>query len=310
MSYFSKMLDVQLILFVYLVIGSICRRLNIITSKNQGQFINFVLNIIMPCMVFNSFKNITFSILQQAIVALLTSFGVCLLAMFLGKNLYRNFSEDKQKVLRYATLINNAGFAGLPLAQALYGEQGLVYASIFLIPIRIFMWSAGITILSKKKSNIKQLLIRLLKNINIIAVFLGIFRGLFQIQLPDFLDNAILNLSSCVSPLSMIVIGAIISDIDVRGILEKGVLGFTFIRLLLLPLLTLIITSLFQIDVIIAGVSVVLTAMPAATSTSLLAFQNDLDETFASKLIFITTVGSLLTTPVIVLLTQYVLANH
>lgn len=307
MSYFFKMLDIQLILFVYLAVGAICRRLNIITQKNQGQFINFVLNIIMPCMVFNSFKNITFSILQQAIIALFISFGICLIALLLGNFLYCKFSDEKQKILRYATLINNAGFAGLPLAQNIYGNQGLIYASIFLIPIRIFMWSAGITTLSKKKINLKQLIIQLLTNVNIIAVFLGIIRGLLQIPLPDFLDSSIVNLSSCVSPLSMIVIGAIISDIDIHGILEKEVLIFTFVRLLLMPLLALTIVTLFQVTPTMAGVAVILTAMPAATSTSLLAFQNGLDETFASKLIFTTTTVSLLTAPLITLLTQNIL---
>ena len=304
MTYFFKMVDIQMVLLIYLLVGVICRKSNIITTKNQGQFINFVLNIIMPCMVFNSFKSITLDILKQAFVALLISLGVCLFALVLSRMVYKSYSQEKQKILRYATLINNAGFAGLPLAQTIYGDKGLIYASIFLIPIRVFMWSAGITMLTTNKVSPKMILIRLATNVNIIAVVLGIARGLLQINLPTPIDSAISCLSSCVSPLSMIVIGAIISDVKLKGLFEKGVVHYSLTRLFFLPLLTLCICKLINIEPTIIGISVILTAMPAATSTSLLAYQNGLDETFASKLILVTTVASPITSPIIMTIIQ------
>ena len=307
MTYFFKMLDIQMILLVYLILGLLCRRLKMITKENQGQFISFILNIIMPCMVFQSFKNVTFPILQQAVVALMVSLVICLFALILGRLLYQSYPTDKQRVLKYATLINNAGFAGLPLAQTIYGDEGLIYASVFLIPIRVFMWSAGITMLSAEKIKPKQLLLRLAMNVNIIAVMLGILRGLLQMPLPSFLDTGLSSLSSCVSPLSMIVIGAIISDIELKGLIDKAILSYSFVRLIAIPLVILFTSKLLHLNPTIIGVSVTLSAMPAATSTSLLAIQNGLDGRFASKLILMTTLASLFTAPIVMAIVQLIL---
>jgi len=190
----------------------------------------------------------------------------------------------------------------LPLAEESFGNQGLIFASIFLIPIRIFMWSAGITILSNKKVNKKQLMIKLMTNPCIVTVFLGIARGLLQFPLPAFIDTAIIRISACVSPLSMIIIGAIIADVDIRTLFEKGVILFSAIRLLVLPFLVFVVTRLLGLGETIVGTSMILTAMPAATTTALLANQYHFNVEFASKLVFVTTVLSLITAPLLMLL--------
>lgn len=301
MDSFFQMFQIQMSLMVYLLVGYLCYRKQIITKHNEQKFVSLVLNFLMPCMVFQSFRSITISLLSQSIQVLFISFFICFISFLLGKVLYQNFPSNKRNVLRYATMINNAGFAGLPLAQQLYGDTGLIYASIFLIPIRIFMWSAGITMLSNQKSDWKKIFMQLIKNPNIIAVILGILRGLLQIPLPLFLDNSLTNLSHCVSPLSMIIIGSIIAQISMTSIMEKGVLYYTMIRLFFLPLLLLCCLTFFHFDPILIGTCVILTAMPAATSTALLASQYGSDSSFASKIIFLSTICSLFTAPLFML---------
>lgn len=302
MNVFLQMLNIQMVLMIYILCGVLCRKLKIITADNQQKFINFVLSILMPCMVFNSFKNITIDVLKQSLYVLIISLVICSAATIIGKFLYRNYSEDKRNVLRYATLINNAGFAGLPLAENTFGSQGLIYASIFLIPIRIFMWSAGVTILSNEKVDKKQLFFKLMKNPNIVAVYLGIARGLLHLQLPKFIDTAIVNMSSCVSPISMIIIGAIISDVNINTLFEKDVLLYSGLRLIVLPFLVFLVTSLLGLSTIIIGTSMLLTSMPAGTTTALLAAQYNANVEFASKLVFVTTALSLITVPFLMLL--------
>lgn len=302
MDSFIQMLNVQCVLLLYMICGVICRRLKIITPQNQQQFVKLVLSVLMPCMVFNSFKNITFDKLLQSIWLLVISLCVCAFASLAGRYIYRRYPEEKQKVLRYSTLINNAGFAGLPLAEETFGSTGLAYASIFLIPIRIFMWSSGTSLLSNEKTSTKKLLITLAKNPCIIAVFLGIARGMAQITFFPFMESAISKLSACVSPLSMIIIGAIIADVDPRTIFEKGVLPYTAIRLIVFPIIVLSVTKLLGFDDVIVGTSMILTAMPAATSTALLAAQYNADVKFASKIVFVSTLASLITAPLLMFL--------
>lgn len=298
---FFQMVNIQAVLLCYILCGFLCRKKRIITAENQQAFVNLLLWILMPCMVFDSFKNVTVTMLKNSFIMLLVSFVICFLSSAIGKIIYREFPEERKNILRYATLINNAGFAGLPLTKEVFGEEGVLYASVFLIPIRIFMWSAGITMLSKQKTDIKDTEIRLLKNPCIIAVFLGLFRGMMKIVLPAFMENTVAALSACVSPFSMMIIGAIIADVTWKGMLEKGVFLYTGIRLLVLPLITLTLCRIVGLDEMIAGTAMILTSMPAATTTALLASKYDADVTFASKLVFTTTVLSLFTAPVLTL---------
>lgn len=299
---FSKMVNLQAALLIYLACGVLCRRLNIITQKNQQQFINLILMILMPCMVFNSFKSVTAAMLANAATALLVALGVCLFSYLLGKVLYRPFPAEQRSVLRYGTLINNAGFAGLPLVQEIFGDAGMVYASVFLIPIRVFMWSAGLTMLSDERTPPKELTIKLLKNPCIIAVFLGLARGMLQINLPVFADTAISKLSACVSPFSMLVIGAVVADTGSKELLNGKVLLYTVVRLLVLPLCTFGLGTLLRLDALVTGTALVLTSMPASTTTALLSARYGADAELASQMVLVTTAFSLVTAPLLILL--------
>ena len=80
--------------------------------------------------------------LRATLLALLIALGIQLACLGLGKLLYRFAPEPRRKVLQYATLCSNAGFMGNPIVEGIYGAQGLLYASVYLIPLRFFMWSA------------------------------------------------------------------------------------------------------------------------------------------------------------------------
>lgn len=302
MERFAQMAGLQAVLLIYLLGGVLCRKRAIITAETQQRFCSLVLDILMPCMVFNSFRSITPDVLAEAAEVFFISLGLCLVSWALGKVLYTRFEPRRQGVLRYATLINNAGFAGLPLVHQALGDEGLIYASVFLIPIRFFMWSAGITMLSGERVPAGKLVAKLAKNPNIVAVFLGLARGLLQLSFPDPVESAIAGLAACVSPMSMLIVGAIIASVDVRTVVEPCTLGYSAVRLVLLPLLSVVVTRLLGVGEVMAGACLIITAMPAATSTALLASQHGADEGLASKLVFVSTVLSLVTVPPLMLL--------
>ena len=83
--------------------------------------------------------------LRATLLALLIALGIQLACWGLGKLLYRFAPEPRRKVLQYATLCSSAGFMGNPIVEGIYGAQGLLYASVYLIPLRFFMWSAGLS---------------------------------------------------------------------------------------------------------------------------------------------------------------------
>ena len=99
---------------------------------------------------------------------------VCFGSMLLGKLLYRRYPYEKSSILRYGTLITNASFAGMTIISGAYGQKALFYASVFIIPNRIFMWSAGISLFTQAdlKTRIKNVVL----SPGIIAIALGVLR--------------------------------------------------------------------------------------------------------------------------------------
>lgn len=301
MAQFKQMLEIQMVIFIYLLVGAICKKNKIITKESQQKLIPFILNGLMPVMTFHSFKAVTLQMMEKAFIVLIIAIVICVVSLLLAKFVYRKYPIDKQKILQYGTLISNAGFAGLPIASQMFGEVGLIYASIYLIPIRIFMWSAGRTILSSESASPKEIIISLLKNPNIIAVLIGLPRGLLQISLPAIVDTAFGNVSSCVTPISLIVIGAVICDVGFKHFFEEGMISYCMMRLGLIPVLTLIITSFCGFDATVIGTTTILASMPAPTTTALLAGQYHLDVNYASKLVFLTTLLSMITCPLLMM---------
>lgn len=300
---FYQMLDLQLSTLVYLAIGVFAYRKHMITDNNRNQLISFILNVLMPALVFNSFKAVTPEILKTGLWAFVGSSLIYSFYALIGRFAYRDIAESKRKVLDYATLVNNAGLAGQPLSLSMYGNVGALYASIFLVPHRIFMWSLGLKILDGEQTEKTgpSTLSKLLRNPSIIAVFFGLARGLLQINLPSFLDRSIVTMASIVSPFSRIIIGSIIATISIDSLFEKGVLRYTIIRLFLIPLSVLSISKFIGLDETLIGVFTIMSSMPAGTTTALLAADYNLDEAFASKIVFVTTILSVITVPIIML---------
>lgn len=301
MDQFYQMLDLQLSVLMYLLVGVFAYRKKMITEENRTQFIHLILNILMPALVFNSFKELTPEILRLGLWALIGSTVIYTVTYFIGAFLFRNFEDRKGKILHYATLVNNAGLGGQPLSYSMYGDLGSLFAAIYLVPHRIFMWTLGIKILADEEAEEKSVLYKLLHNPSIIAVFLGLIRGLLQIELPSFIDRSIETMGSTVSPLAAIIIGSIIATIDFRVLFERGVFRYTFVRLIASPLIVLEVSKLIGLNETLIGVFTIMSAMPAGTTTALLAAQYNLDEELSSKIVFVTTILSIFTVPAMML---------
>jgi predicted permease len=186
------------------------------------------------------------------------------------------------------------------LSSGVFGGEGMLYASIALIPLRIFMWSSGLSLFTK--TDAKTTVKTLVTHPCIIAVAVG-FAVLFgPYRMPGFLSSAINSVGNCTTAVSMILIGSILSEIDIKTVFEKSIFYFSFIRLILIPLSVFFILKLMRLDPLLIGVSVLLAAMSAGSTTAILAAKYDADAEYASKNIFVSTVFSLITIPALTLL--------
>ncbi len=292
------MAEIQSVLFLYMLIGWICRKTDLVKAAAQPSFTNFLLYVSIPCMVFQSFDmEFTMETLYRGASVLTIATISALVSLVFGRYAYNWCSPREKCIMKYGTLVSNSGFAGLPVIQDAYGQDGLFLGSLFIIPNRIMMWSAGISLFTD--APLKQRIKNVMLNPGIIAVELGVLRMLFQPAIPQQLNKALSALGAMSTPLGMVIIGMILSGVSPRTVLDKKAFILVAVRQFLFPLGTLAILRLLGTDLLTLQISVVLTGMPVGSSTAFLADKYGADAVFASKCVFISTLTSLITIPIL-----------
>ena len=292
----SGLISLQLMLFLLMIAGIILQKKGIITAAVRKGMTDLVLDVILPCNIIQSFRmEYDTSVLIQFAEILAVAVGIQAVCWVLGRLLYRNRTREEQAVLQYGTVCSNAGFMGNPIAEGVYGAQGLMLASVYLVPQRIVMWTAGLSCFTRDSEG--SVLKKILTHPCIIAVEIGLVLFLFQIPLPDFLGNTIKTVGGCNTAMSMILIGSILAEVKWKELFSGLTFFYSAVRLVLIPLLALLGCLAFGVGGLIAGVSVLLAAMPAGSTTAILAARYDGDALFASKCVTLSTVLSLVTIP-------------
>jgi predicted permease len=294
----QQLINLQFTMFLMIAAGMILKKIGIIGPEGQRNITDLVIYLVLPCNIIKSFLvEFTFDILITFTGVLIISILIQVGCSILGKVMYQRIEVPQKKVLQYATICSNAGFLGNPIAEGVFGSIGLTLTSIYLIPQRIVMWSAGISVFTEAPDK-RTLVKKVVTHPCIIACFIGVILMLTQLQLPGFLDSSIQTISNCNTAFSMMVIGMILADVDLKHLADKKVIYYTIIRLVLIPLLVYLPCKLFGLDSLVTGVCVLLAAMPAGATTSILAAKYNGDAAFATKCVIFSTLTSLLTTPV------------
>ena len=292
----NTLISLQSTIFLLILAGYIMTRAGILPVSARGALSDLVIDFIMPCNIIVSFL---IDLDREILVSCLTVFAVSvciqIAAVLAGGRLYPGTDEGERAVLKYATIVSNAGFLGNPVAQGLYGDIGLLYASIYLIPIRIFMWSSGISCFSGTKG--KNVIKKVLTHPCIIAVMIGLVLMLAQATLSSWIETPLRTAGNCNTALSMIVIGNILAEINFRDVVSKKVLWYCFVRLLLIPVTVFFCCRAVGTGGTVNGVSTVLAGMPAPATVAILAAKYHGDEHFAVKIVFLSTLLSLVTIP-------------
>lgn len=290
--------DLQVMMFLLMAVGVVLRKMNIITKEGKGMLTDLVIDLILPCnIIFAFYMPMDHSVFVSGVEILIISILIQIFCTFISGIFYRKVPKEKRMVLQYATVCSNAGFLGNPVAEGLYGSVGLLYASVYLIPQRIVMWSAGVSYFTECPSK-KEVVKKVLKHPCIVAVEIGIVLMVTQVQLPGFLSSAIENVGGCTTAITMMLIGTILTDVDMRHILTRTTVAYSFIRLVFIPAVVFAGCWLANIDSVVAGVSVTLAAMPAGTTTAILAMKYHGDEEFATQCVVLTTMLSMAAIPI------------
>ena len=299
MTLFRQMLELQLTLFSLILVGMVEKKKGIITPEGKKSISNLMVNIILPCNIIHSFMgdiNASEQFVKKCFGAFLISFCIQMVSIIIGKYVFIKIPAEKRNVFIYGLIVSNSSFVGIPVVEEVYGALGVLYTSFFQIPVRITMWTAGLSLFTH--ADRKEAYKKLVKHPCIIAVVIGVLLMIFPVQIPVFLENTIEGMSKCMVPVSMLVIGCMLAESDVRHLFDRSVLYYCFIRLAASPALVYFVLKLLHIDQMLCGVMVLLSAMPMANTTAILADKYDRGAEAASQSIFVSTLFSMFTLPV------------
>lgn len=295
---FSGLFQTQGMLFLTMLIGYIFGKKGLADDNGKSLLTDLVLFVTLPASILKSFQiefnhQILIACMTIAIAGVVIQIG----SYVLGMLLYNHYGESRKKVLQYATICSNAGILGNPIAEGIFGQMGMMYASIYVIPQRIFMWSVGLTYFTEAPDK-KTLCKKVATHPCILSVLIGFLLMVMQIRLPEVLNVTIKTVAGANTFLAMALVGLILSKVKLTELVERDTIYYAFIRLVFVPLLVYIGCRLASVDDLVTGVSVVLAAMPAASVTAVMASKYKKDEAFATKCVVFTTLLSLVTVPV------------
>lgn len=301
-------------LFLLIVVGYIVKKLNVVTEQIHREISSLVLNVALPALIINS-MNFKFSpeVLmksgQLVVAAFIIYTGTILLSYPLTRLI--GASGKRRDIFQYVLVFSNVGYMGYPVINAIMGERGVFYTAIYNLAFTVLVWTFGVHLMTRDAgtegatapvSTWRDQLKRVV-NPNLIALAIGFVLFLFSVELPGAVSTTIKMIGDTTTPLSMMFIGFILADVSIREtISDLQVYGVSAIRLLLLPLLVMGGFKLFHITGDLLTVAFISTAMPAAANTAILAAVYDNDYQLGSKTIFVSTLLSVATLPLMILL--------
>lgn len=294
----GALLQLQFMMFTIMGVGLFIRVKKLLPDATKKVLTELVIDLLLPCNIIHAFCiPMSRELLTAGFQVLIISLIIQLSCSLVSATCYRWVPKRQRVILQYGTVCSNAGFLGNPIAEGLYGPLGLLYASIYLIPQRIVMWSAGVSYFTESPSR-KEVIKKVLTHPCIIAVGIGMVLMVTQYQLPAFLSRSISSLGGCTTAITMLLIGMILGDAGFHHMINKLTVIYSVIRLLVIPVIVMIGCYLAHVEPVAAGLSTVLAAMPAGSTTAILAARYDGDEAFASQCVVLTTVLSMAILPI------------
>lgn len=286
-------------LLLMILAGAACCRWGVFKPAEKSVLANILLYLVVPAMVLDSYM-VEFD--PATFHNLLLAFGLGAVALLVGVVVAwagtLGANREVRPILWFASAFSNAGYMGFPLIRALFGEEGLLYASGFVTIFNILIWTIGTTVLTGR-ANPRQIVRSVVTCPCILAVAAGLVIYLCRVPVPEVITGPVGSIGDMNTPLSMIITGATIAASDLRKLLRNPNLFRTLVvRMFLIPAVTLALFALLGLHGTVPTIVLLLEACPCAAITTMFAIQYHHDEELAAGSVVFSTMGSMITLPV------------
>ncbi|HAX73648.1 MAG TPA: transporter [Firmicutes bacterium] len=288
-----------LVLFILILVGYLIRKKDLIDEIFTSKLTNLILTIFLPCMIIDAmqiqYEPSMLGKIGSLILISLIMYTITIVVSYA----YQLGTKKKvdSEVFQYAILFSNVGFMGYPVVEAVLGKDAIFYTAIFNLPFNLFVSTIGVYLFTKGNKHY-QFSFKELLNPVIYSVILGFTFFLCNIQLPDVINSPLSLLGNMTTPLSMIVIGSMLCASNIGDAFKnKQMYVVSIIRLIVLPVLVFYLLKGQVSDPLLFGIPIIISAMPAASNTAIYANKYEANGALASQVVFITTLFSIVTIP-------------
>ncbi|MTI96925.1 MAG: AEC family transporter [Firmicutes bacterium] len=282
-------------LFIMILVGVYARRRNIITDEMNKGLVNILIQIALPFMIITSFLHTYDSTIKANVVSTIYySIIAYILMAAISYSLLKPVKKDKKTILHFANVFVNTGYVGFPILNSIYGAEGVVYGSIFNMFFVLLLWTYGIALFTGRWN--AQEFKKVLLNPSILAVCAGIIIMFFNIRIPSVIEFASKGIGNLTGPLSMMIIGGILSNIQINRYLRDWTIYYGIaVKLIIIPIAIYLVALFTKVSSIAINSVIIMTAMPASTMTSILSETFDKEKEYAAIVVSVTTLLSLFT---------------
>lgn len=305
MSLSYTVLHQVLVMFLLMIVGAFCFKKKFINEEGKNQLTLILLYIVNPMLVINAYQTpFNNSLAKNLFIAFGLGFISHVIALIISYLfVHKKNNEERAPIERFAIIYSNCGFMAFPLIQALYGSEGVFYASAYITVFNILSWTHGYIIMSGKVD--KKAVLKAFVSPVIISVVIGIAMFFLKIQLPAILFDTVSFLASLNTPLAMLVTGVSLAQINIISAFKsKRYYYIMFLMNILVPLCAALIYVFIPLDEKLVIVNLISTACPCAVTTLLFATKFERDPSYAAKLLTIGNVTCIITIPLIIFIYQ------
>ena len=295
-------------LFLMMGVGYVLTKTGKFSRETLSQVTYLLLYVVVPCLMIDTLQIPRSAELMRVMgLCMLLTLGLYLLMALVVNLFFRRQEENTRIVLRYGVVYGNIGFMGLPLIQAVLGDEGMVFAIVGQVGFTLFAWSHGVLLMGGKEGfSIKKMFL----NPGIFGSVAGAALFLLDLRLPGVLADGAAFLGSMNTPLAMVGIGAQMASADLAATFRNPRLYLSgVLKLIGFPLLTAVLLLPLKLDPVMYMVLVILAATSSAGYTSIFAQQYQRDTATAAQLVTLTTLCCILTLPCFAVLAG-ILSGH
>lgn len=306
MQGFETIINSILTLGLAMLIGFICVKTGYIKTEVKDAISKIIIRVTLPLLMITSLTKLTLDKTKvinsvTTVIAALIIIGILYIAGVLCAKLFK-LEKPKAAIHICMTCFGNVVFIAYPLIQALYGDEGLLYAALFAFANDCWLWTAGVYTMSRVKgsggsftANLKRLITPAT-----IGFLISLFMLITGLRFKGIIKDVLTNVGGITTYLSMLFIGMTLAMVDFRHIYKRvSLFALTLVKMLIIPVLLILVLKNIPIDPLVKSVLVLQTGIPTSTVLVILTTDYDCDTVYSAEGVFITTLLSLGTLPLL-----------